>query len=57
MSKNLLKRYDEKQAANRQAARIILSSPERYPGIMQDWARAVLGIVEKSLLLFGEDAA
>ena len=30
------------EKANRAAARIIASNPERYPGAMQTWAAAVL---------------
>ena len=30
------------RAANVQAARIIATDPERYPGIMQEWAAKVL---------------
>jgi hypothetical protein len=32
---------------NRQAARIILADPKRYPGLMQEWARLVLTAPER----------
>ncbi len=32
------RRVEEYQAANREAAQIILADPARYPGLMQEWA-------------------
>lgn len=33
---------DRYARANRQCAEIIVANPVRYPGLMQDWARAIL---------------
>ena len=39
MKRARIKRRIEKyQAANREAAQVILADPERYPGLMQEWA-------------------
>jgi hypothetical protein len=36
---NFKKKVREYEANNREAARIILADPERYPGGLQQWAR------------------
>jgi hypothetical protein len=36
---NVKQKVREYQARNREAARIILADPERYPGGLQQWAR------------------
>jgi hypothetical protein len=35
-------RVEAYEHANREAARIILADPQRYAGLMADWARAVV---------------
>jgi hypothetical protein len=30
------------QKANEQVAHIVLTNPEKYPGVMQEWARLVI---------------
>lgn len=32
------RRVEQYEAANREAAQIILADPTRYPGLMQEWA-------------------
>lgn len=42
MSNTHLKKLEAYTMANLEAARIVAADPERYPGLMQEWASAVL---------------
>lgn len=42
MSSPHLKKLATYEASNQECAAIVLQDPERFPGLMQEWARAVL---------------
>ena len=44
------------QDGNLEAARIILADTERYPGVMQEWARLILSRAERTASATGRAA-